>query len=289
MSEHSYAFGDTNIAGTRLRLAAEVFQPEMESFLAQAQASPGLAYDLGCGPGFTTRIVAGAVGPTRTVGLDTSRRFIEMARAEPTAGVEYVEHDVTRATFPFGPADLIFSHFLLPHLPEPSSALAAWSTQLRPAGLLLLDEVSDIRTTQPVFLRYLDMVEQVVNASGGQLYAGKVMEQLIATAGLEVLSSQAGRASGEHRAGGGDVSHEHHRLERNSVGAGALFRAAHRRDHLRTRRARGVAIEIRNRVGHAPGDLQGTIRGVSLRLDLASVGGVSGRDPWQRAARRRLP
>ena len=190
MSEHSYAFGDTNIAGTRLRLAAEVFQPEMESFLAQAQAGPGLAYDLGCGPGFTTRIVAGAVGPTRTVGLDTSSRFIKMARARPMAGVEYVEHDVTRAPFPFGPADLVFSHFLIPHLPDPASALAAWSTQLRPAGLLLLDEVSDIWTTQPVFLRYLDMVEQVVNASGGQLYAGKIMEPLIATAGLAVLSSR---------------------------------------------------------------------------------------------------
>ena len=190
MNEHSYAFGDTNIAGTRLRLAAEVFQPEMESFLAQAQAGPGLAYDLGCGPGFTTRIVAGAVGPTRTVGLDTSSRFIKMARARPMAGVEYVEHDVTRALFPFRPADLVFSHFLIPHLPDPASALAAWSTQLRPAGLLLLDEVSDIWTTQPVFLRYLDMVEQVVNASGGQLYAGKIMEPLIATAGLEVLSSR---------------------------------------------------------------------------------------------------
>ena len=34
------------------------------------------------------------------------------------------------------------------------------------------------------------MVEQVVTASGGQLYAGKNMEQLIATAGLAVLSSQ---------------------------------------------------------------------------------------------------
>ena len=267
MNEHSYAFGDTNIAGTRLRLAAEVFQPEMESFLAQAQAGPGLAYDLGCGPGFTTRIVAGAVGPTRTVGLDTSSRFIKMARARPMAGVEYVEHDVTRALFPFGPADLVFSHFLIPHLPDPASALAAWSTQLRPAGLLLLDEVSDIWTTQPVFLRYLDMVEQVVTASGGQLYAGKNMEQLIATAGLAVLSSQL-------------VEHPV-----STAQAAEMFRAEHRRDRLRTRRARGVAIEIRNRVGHAPGDLQGTSRGVSPRPDLASVGGGSGRDPWQRAAR----
>ena len=189
MSERGYTFGDSDVAGTRLRLAAEVFQPAMASFLAQAPARPGLAYDLGCGPGFTTRIVAGTVGPQRAVGLDTSGHFIEMARAQPMAGVEYFEHDVTRTPFPCGPGDLQFSHFLLPHLSDPPSALAAWATQLRPAGLLLLDEVSDIWTTHPVFLRYLEMVEQLVDAGGGQLYAGKAMERLIPNAGLAVVSS----------------------------------------------------------------------------------------------------
>lgn len=190
MTERGYTFGDTDIAVTRLRLAAEVFQPEMASFLAQAQASPELAYDLGCGPGYTTRIVAGVVGPQRTVGLDASSRFIEIARARPMAGVEYVQHDVTRTPFPCGPGDLLFSHFLLPHLSDPRSALATWATQLRPAGLLLLDEVSDIWTTHPVFLRYLEMVEQVVAAGGGQLYAGKAIEQLIPGDGLAVVSSR---------------------------------------------------------------------------------------------------
>lgn len=191
MSERGYTFGDTEVAATRLRLAAEVFQPEMASFLAQsqAQARPKLAYDLGCGPGFTTRIVAGTVGPRRTVGLDTSSRFVEIARARPMAGVEYFKHDVTRTPLPCGPGDLLFSHFLIPHLPDPPSALAAWATQLRPGGLLLLDEVSDIWTTHPAFLRYLDMVEQVVDAGGGQLYAGKTMERLIPNAGLAVVSS----------------------------------------------------------------------------------------------------
>lgn len=191
MSERGYTFGDSDIAATRLQLTAEVFQPEMASLLAQPQAQtrPGLAYDLGCGPGLTTRIVADTVGPQRTVGLDTSSRFIEMARAQPMAGVEYFEHDITRTPFPCGPGDLLFSHFLLPHLSDPESALAAWATQLRPGGLLLLDEVSDIWTTHPVFLRYLDMVEQVVHAGGGQLYAGKAMEQLIPKAGLAIVSS----------------------------------------------------------------------------------------------------
>ncbi|MCY3913183.1 MAG: class I SAM-dependent methyltransferase [Chloroflexi bacterium] len=189
MSERGYTFGDTDVAGRRLRLAAEVFQPEMASFLAQAQASPELAYDLGCGPGYTTRIVARAVGPQRTIGLDASSRFVEIARGQAMPGVEYLEHDVTRTPFPCGPGDLLFSHFLLPHLSDPPSALAASATQLRAGGLLLLDEVSDIWMTHPVFLRYLEMVDQVVAAGGGRLYAGKAMEQLTPGAGLAVLSS----------------------------------------------------------------------------------------------------
>ena len=190
MSDGRYAFGDTEIAAARLRIAAEVFQPAMERLIARAPSRPGLAYDLGCGPGFTTRIVAGTARPGRTVGLDTSSRFIEMARAQPRAGVEYLEHDVTSTPFPRGPADLLFSHFLLPHLRDPQTAITAWTSQLRPAGLLLLDEVSDIWTTHPVFLRYLEMVEKVVDAAGGQLYAGKSMECAIAGTAVDVVSSE---------------------------------------------------------------------------------------------------
>ena len=190
MSEGSYAFGDTDMAAARLRLAAEVFQPEIKRLLTRAPSRLGLAYDLGCGPGFTTRIVAGTVRPGRTVGLDTSSRFIEIARAQPMAGVEYLEHDVTCVPFPCGPADLIFSHFLVPHLSDPASAIAAWAAQLQPAGLLLLDEVSDIWTAHSVFLRYLDMVERVVDAAGGQLYAGKVMERVIADSEIDIVSSR---------------------------------------------------------------------------------------------------
>jgi len=190
MSEGRYAFGDTEIAAARLWLAADVFQPEMERLLARAPSRPALAYDLGCGPGFTTRIVAGRAKPGRTVGLDISSRFIEMARAQPMAGVEYLEHDVTLPPFPCGPADLLFSHFLLSHLRDPRTALTAWISQLRPAGLLLLDEVSDIWTTHPTFLRYLEMVEKVVDAAGGHLYAGKLLERAIADSAGDIVSSE---------------------------------------------------------------------------------------------------
>ncbi len=185
-----YAFGDSDVAVKRLRLVAEVFEPEMVSFLSCVQVRPHLAVDLGCGPGYTTRLAAEILRPERTVGFDASDRFIQMARAEPRDGVEYFRHDVTTTLFPVGPADLMFCHLLLPHLRDPAVALCTWARQLGPTGLLLIDEVSNIRTTQPIFQRYLDMVEKVMVERGGHLYAGKVVAQLDAIPGLEMAFSR---------------------------------------------------------------------------------------------------
>lgn len=185
-----YAFGDTDVAAERLRLVAEVFEPEMRSFFSCIQVRPQLAVDLGCGPGYTTRLLAEVMVPKRTIGLDASDQFLEMARTQPAAGVGYVRQDVTIAPFSVGPADLMFCHLLLPHLRDPAAVLCTWATQLGPAGLLLIDEVSNIRTTQPIFQRYLDMVEKVMVERGGHLYAGKVVAQLDSITGLEMAFSR---------------------------------------------------------------------------------------------------
>ena len=188
--DSSYAFGDTDVAARRLRLVAKVFEPEMRSFLSCVQVRPRLAVDLGCGPGHTTRLVAEVLRPERTVGLDTSGRFVEMAHAEPSDGLEYFEHDVATTPFPVGPADMMFCHLLLPHLRDPAAALCTWATQLGPAGLLLVDEVANIRTTQPIFQRYVDMVETVMVERGGHLYAGDIVAQLDSIPGLEMAFSR---------------------------------------------------------------------------------------------------
>lgn len=189
-SDSSYAFGDTDIAAQRLRLVAEVFEPEMRSFLSCVQVRPRLAVDLGCGPGYTTRLAARILRPERMAGLDMSGRFVEMARAEPADRSEYFEHDVTTTPFPVGSADLMFCHLLLPHLRDPAAALRAWATQLGPGGLLLVDEVAKIRTTQPAFECYVGMVEKVMVAWGRHLYAGKVVSRLDSIPGLEVVFSR---------------------------------------------------------------------------------------------------
>ena len=190
VSNAHYAFGDGDSAAERLRLLAYIFAPEIRSFLSQVPPQPRLAIDLGCGPGFTTRVIAETLKARETVGLDTSERFLAMARSAPADGVTFARHDITQAPFPTAAADVMFCHFLLPHIAHASGALRTWASQLRPAGLLLVDETADIQTTQPTFRRYLDAAERMLQGQGSDLYVGRRVELLGRVPGLRRVSSR---------------------------------------------------------------------------------------------------
>src|SRR5271169_5735231 len=122
-----YAFGDNNMAARRLALLDQVFGPSSRSMLADFATSPiALAYDLGCGPGHTTAMVAQLSRATRTVGLDNSAPHISRAHASASGSVEFAVHDVLALPFPAGPADLIYCRMLLAHLRDPVSAVRSW-------------------------------------------------------------------------------------------------------------------------------------------------------------------
>jgi organic hydroperoxide reductase OsmC/OhrA/trans-aconitate methyltransferase len=189
-----YAFGDNEIARCRLTLLAEVFNPSSRRFLLEhVPPRVQLALDLGCGPGATTRLVAEATAAERTVGLDSSPSFLKAAQAEPLpTGMVFIEHDVTRTPFPAGTsaADVIFARFLLAHLPDLAGALLVWLAQLRPQGVLVLEETEVIQTDHPVFRSYLALAERLVATRGAKLYPGAVIAELAASSPARVLASR---------------------------------------------------------------------------------------------------
>lgn len=213
-----YAFGDSDQAARRLALVAEVFEPSTRRLLEDevgapaAGAEPGgrtgtagmvdLAVDLGCGPGHTTRLLAETIRPRRAVGLDSSPAFVDLARRDqerrararrpPGTPIEpaFAVHDVTRTPFPTGPADLLFCRFLLSHLSSPGEAIAAWATQLRPGGILLVDEVDRIDPRDPTLHDYLAAVGAVLAHQGHRLEIGPLLDALPAPAGLDRLVSR---------------------------------------------------------------------------------------------------
>lgn len=193
--ESAYAFGEGDSEVARLALVAELFEGMTSSFLCGAvDFCPRLALDLGCGVGHTTRLMAEALRPDRTVGVDRSAGFLSIARAAATEGISFVRHDVTRMPLPHGgEADLIYARLLLSHLPDPEEVVKDWIAQLAPGGSLLLDEVERIETGQPVFREYLRILARMMAHHGQELYVGPRLEA--ATRGSERRISRIAPAS----------------------------------------------------------------------------------------------
>jgi len=172
-----YSFGETHLAAERLRLVSEVFDPTSEAFVSETvRKRPRLALDLGCGPGFTTRLLSRIARAERTVGVDRSEAFLTRARARSRPGEEYVAADV--AVLPLRIAgigaqpDLIYARFLASHLPEPEQAISAWAKELVVGGLLLVEEVDSISTTVAVFGEYLKILSEMLAQHRNQLFVG---------------------------------------------------------------------------------------------------------------------
>ena len=174
-----YLFGDTDLATRRLKALADAFGKSSERFVRRAvHTAPALAVDLGCGPGHTTHMLARAAGGRRTVGLDRSDHFVDLAEQSAGPGVTFDRHDITDVPLPTGPADLLYCRFLLTHIHEPGELLADWAGQLHVGGLILVEEVEAVCTRNSVFAFYIDTVAAMLKAQDCELYVGRVIDGL---------------------------------------------------------------------------------------------------------------
>lgn len=173
-----YSFGETDLAARRLELVSRIFDPASEAFVAEALAAtrPRLALDLGCGPGFTTRMLSRIGSPRRVIGMDRSESFLEWARAAAGGAEEYVGGDVLELPLRFGGGgerpDLIYARLLASHLDRPEQAISGWVGELAAGGFLLVEEVEGISTEVDVFERYLKVVAGMLSHHGNELYVG---------------------------------------------------------------------------------------------------------------------
>jgi trans-aconitate 2-methyltransferase len=174
-----YTFGDTDIAARRLSLLDQVFGPASRALLTEVvRRPPSLAYDLGCGPGHTTAMIAEVTAAGRTVGLDRSPAYVARARSGAPDRIEFACHDVRTVPFPAGPADLIYGRLLLAHLADPVAAVLGWATQLARGGLVVLDEIEWIDATNPVLRAHLKLADALVAAGGARMQAGPLLSSL---------------------------------------------------------------------------------------------------------------
>jgi trans-aconitate 2-methyltransferase len=184
----TYTFGDDAAAAGRLDLLAHVYEQPSRSLLARwAPARVGLAIDLGCGPGHTTRLLQVVLEPARLVGIERSPAYAALAREHlaDLPEVEIVEEDVTQP-LPVQGADLVFARFLVTHLSQPRRALEVWAEALAPAGRLIVQETARLVSRDPALGRYYELVGELQARHGQALDVGARLAELAAAAGLVV-------------------------------------------------------------------------------------------------------
>jgi SAM-dependent methyltransferase len=175
-----YTFGDNQEASRRLRRLAEVYEPETLDLLNAVRSECGstcfeLALDLGCGPGWSTRLIELTLRPKRIIGLETSEAYVAEARLNRPQ-LEFIRHDVLTTPFPVGNADFMFCRFLLTHLPSPRVALEAWSHAARSGATLAIHETQALHSAHPALSLYYEMVAQMQKHHGQELNVGALLD-----------------------------------------------------------------------------------------------------------------
>ncbi|MFB9951435.1 trans-aconitate 2-methyltransferase [Rhizobium puerariae] len=92
------------------------------------------AYDLGCGPGNSTELLAERFGASNVVGLDSDDDMLAAARKR-LPGTMFLKADLNDWA-PAAPADLLYANAVFQWVPNHLAALARLMDHLRPGGVL---------------------------------------------------------------------------------------------------------------------------------------------------------
>jgi SAM-dependent methyltransferase len=203
-----YALATGAAAADRLRILHDLYGPGTRRVLIAAGLRPGMRVaDLGCGVGMVTALLAERVGPDgHVVGVDFSGGQIEEARRRVgpgAANTTFVTASATDTGLPRGSFDLVYSRFLLIHLPDPEGALREMRALLKPGGTLVCED-GDLTTAgsePPSALgAFADLWGRLSPHRGVDYTLGRRLFQMALAAGFsapEITFNQPAVARGE--------------------------------------------------------------------------------------------
>lgn len=167
-----YSFGTDDAGASRLESIGSFFNPLATAFIQRYldHQPRDVAVDLGCGPGFTTDMLARATCCAEVYGLDNAPHFLQLASAR-FPNYTFIQHDLTQLPFPVQ-ADVIYVRFVLSHLSDAVQTINRWITALKPGGLLFIDETETVETDVDVFRRYFATNVGMIAAQGAKLWIG---------------------------------------------------------------------------------------------------------------------
>jgi SAM-dependent methyltransferase len=192
---NEYVLRGGKAGAKRLCVLARVAWPNTERLLLKVGLRPGLrCLDAGCGIGAVSLELARRVGPVgAVVGIDRDEPALELARREaerqavPAAfRTESVLDLAEESAY-----DLVYSRFLLAHVPDAPRAIEQLVRAARPGGVVVIEDVDFAGHFSfpacPAFDRYVDLYQAAVHHRGGDACLGRRLLGLLGQAGLARL------------------------------------------------------------------------------------------------------
>jgi SAM-dependent methyltransferase len=194
----AYLLGSTDAEHERLIRQAKLFEPFTRRLFRDAGIGPGQrVLDIGSGLGDVSMLVARLVGPTGVVlGVDNDAHIIAKANARAAeAGlqnVSFIESEVGRIA---GSErfDAIVGRLILEFLPDPSAVVSSLAGQLRPGGVLAIQDgcwgpFLTLTAHLPLRSRCASLIHQAFQRSGANMDMELVLYRTFQLAGLPAPS-----------------------------------------------------------------------------------------------------
>lgn len=158
------------------RFEDERTRPAAELLARVPLERPRLAYDLGCGPGNSTALIAARFPEAEVIGLDTSPAMLERAR-ERLPGLVFALADA--ATWVPGRApDLIYANAVLQWLPDHAALLPRLFGLLAPGGVLAVQMPDNLAEPSHRLMRETASAGPWAGAIGDPAVAGRLGRML---------------------------------------------------------------------------------------------------------------
>ena len=134
-----------------LKFADHRLRPALDLLARIPEIGPRTLYDLGCGPGNITRLLAERWPAARVIGVDSSADMLEKARAE-APGVEFVQADLNHWSPP-RPAELVFSNATMQWLNDHETLFPRLMSFVAPGGVLAVQMPRNFAAPSHTLLR----------------------------------------------------------------------------------------------------------------------------------------
>ncbi|MET0101182.1 MAG: methyltransferase domain-containing protein [Sedimenticola sp.] len=178
---------------SRLRSQGEMFKAlEVNTLKKCGLEENHRVLELGCGPGFITKILAEVANQGELISVDNDPELLKLLEQEqidpPKNGFKIINASATDLPLADNWADFTYARFLLQHVPSPEEIISEAFRCTKPGGLFCAVDSDDGLTTffpdKPEISQLLLAAEKKQQGYGGDRFVGRKLFQLAHQAGF---------------------------------------------------------------------------------------------------------